>query len=84
MFLLHLDATSQVANLSKLMEHFRTLFCGLGNLSFSLTMETEDVVEEVDEDVESVESSGALSMMIVATRLFRFPENVTAVSAAPT
>ena len=46
-------------------------------------METEDVVEEVDEDVESVESSGALSMMIVATRLFRFPENVTAVSAAP-
>ena len=74
-----LEATNHVANLSRLMEHFRSRFWGLASLSFSFMMDTE-LEEEVDE---SEEISGAWSMMIVVTLWMPdlLAENVSAVSA---
>jgi hypothetical protein len=69
------EVTNQVASLSRLMEHFLSLFCGFASRSLNFMMETDDD-DEVDE---SDEISGALSMMIVVT-LPRLDENVTAVS----
>ena len=49
------EAANHVANLSRLIEHFRSRFCGLASLSFNFMMDTE-----LEEDVEeSEEISGA-------------------------
>ena len=76
-----LEATSHVASLSRLMEHFRSRFWGLASLSLNLMMETDD---DVDVD-ESVDISDALSTTIFVTAaLDRLPAQATVVSTAPT